>query len=153
MSLCGLVTIGYLAAFAGIFAFLAGVLVLAVGADAICYEAAENNLYTVDNLDVEGSVNSCRILVNVYAGVAFFSGILWLLVCLLVFMFSCGDRYKYCQINHQHQSAGTSSEAILVNSKAETHETNPLPVQWKTKPKPKTTHMKQEIQVDNTTLL
>jgi uncharacterized membrane protein len=119
MNLCGLVTSGVLAAIAGICALIAGIVVLSYGTVAICNEAAENNP------DTDYTIDECRVGVKGYAGVAFVGGILWIAASILVFMFSCSDRYKNSE--RTHQASGKSNEAVVVNTKAEEPEQSPTP--------------------------
>jgi uncharacterized membrane protein len=143
---------GILAFIAGIFPFLRGCLAFSYGAVAICDEVAGDNLVTLDNhyINESDSVDECRVLVNFYAGMLLFRGILWIVVSVLVLMFSCGDRYKNSQITHE--TSGTSNEVLLVNNKAEEYESNSVPMQCKSHIS-KPTFLNQEIQVDSSTLL
>jgi hypothetical protein len=119
MNLCGLVSAGILAAIAGIAAIVAGIVVLSYGAVAICDEAAVNNPET------DYTEEQCRVGVNGYAGVAFVGGALWIAASILVFMFSCTDRYKNAELTNQ--ASGKSNEAVVVDTKAEEPEQNPTP--------------------------
>jgi hypothetical protein len=119
MNLCGLVTTGVLAGIAGICAIVAGIVVLSYGTVTICNEAAENNP------DTDVTIDQCRVGVKGYAAVAFVGGILWIAASVLVFMFSCSDRYKNCE--RTHQASGKSTEAVVVNTKADEREQNPTP--------------------------
>jgi hypothetical protein len=119
MNLCGLVTTGILAAISGICAIIAGVVVLSYGTVSICNEAA------VNNPDTDFTFDQCRVGVKAYAGVAFVGGVLWIAASVLVFMFSCGDRYKNSELTHQ--ASAKANEAVVVNTKAEECEQNPTP--------------------------
>jgi hypothetical protein len=143
---------GILAFIAGLFPFLQGCLAFSHGAVAICDEAAGDNLYTFDDhyINESGSVDECRVLVNFYAGMLLFCGSLWIVVSVLVLKFSCGERYNISQSTHD--TSGTSHEVLLVNNKAEESKSNAVLMQCKTHIS-KPTFLKQEIQVDSSTLL
>ena len=107
MNQCGLITAGVLALIAGVVAYIAGILVLSYGAVAICDEAQTNNP------DVVIDDDQCRVGVNGYAAIAFIGGTLWLAASVLVFVFSCGDRYK--NLANASQAGAKSNEAMVVN--------------------------------------
>jgi hypothetical protein len=111
MNMCGLIATGLLATIAGICAIIAGIAVLVYGALAICNEAA------VNNPDADVTLDECKIGVNGYAGIAFVGGAMWLVVALLVFVFSCGDRYK--NLENSDQAAVKTNEAQVVGTKAD----------------------------------
>ena len=105
MNQCGLIASAVLALIAGCCAVVAGILVLSYGAVAICDEAQSNNPDINDD--------DCRVGVTGYAIVAFIGGTLWLVASLLVFVFTCGDRYK--NLESAGQAANKSNDAVVVD--------------------------------------
>jgi hypothetical protein len=97
MKRCGLITTGILAVLSGAASIAAAILVLVLGADAIC-TSIEDNQPTDDTFSSQAeqsdfNSSSCSYGINVYIGLAFTSGALWLITALLIFIFSCGERY------------------------------------------------------------
>lgn len=91
MRRCGLITTGIMAVISGAACITAAILVLVNGTSTICNSVAADSNDDVTNAD--DFQDNCTLGLNVYVGLAFGAGALWLITALLLFMFTCGERY------------------------------------------------------------
>ena len=96
MRKCGLITTGIMAVCSGTVCVVTAILVLVYGADEVCNYVEDNATddATITSITSNPDFNTdCTYGVNVYIGLSFASGALWLVTALLIFIFSCGQRY------------------------------------------------------------
>jgi len=138
MNRCGLITTGVFSVIAGTLSVIAAVLVLAAGSSTICNsQNYDDDFYTEPYYEED----ACKVGINVYVGIAFVAGALWLAAGTLVFIFSCGDRHRNAQ--GSRQAAQNEVEAVVVGrataaQKVEPNATNDIEATGSPEPVPAT---------------
>jgi hypothetical protein len=93
MRRCGLITTGIFSLISGVCSVVVGILVLVSGADTLCEDAYNDGTQNGYHFNMNSFKNDCNVGVNTFASVAIVGGALWLVISVLIFVFSCGSRY------------------------------------------------------------
>jgi hypothetical protein len=114
MNKCGLITVGVLTIIASIADLTIGIGTFVEGSEKICDDIDTSSTLFIQNVNVNDNAISqedinnisneldenCGPWVNMYAGLALASGILWLIITFLIFYFTCGNRIKIFDSNN-----------------------------------------------------
>jgi len=114
MNKCGLITVGVLTIIASIADLIIGIGTFVEGSEKICDGIDASSTLFIQNVNVNDNAISqedinnisneldknCGPWVNMYAGLALASGILWLIITFLIFYFTCGNRIKRFDSNN-----------------------------------------------------
>jgi hypothetical protein len=129
MKTCGLITVGILTSIASIVDLITGIYIFVEGPKSVCDKSKKiiDTLFMQDENEEDiNNINNdmdlyCSPWMNLYGGFALAGGTLWLIIAFLIFYFTCGNRIKRFNDNHNNTQKGfdTAEEAQWVRDRDE----------------------------------